>query len=332
MASLAIIILLIIGVIVLSNIIAATQNERLFRLFDRGWLLLHLLLIFLGIAFLSLPQETIKTLQNEGGLLLDNFTSVGLILIGMGLWGMAVSLQPVRQFLARWLPLNPQSPVHTLALILSEFLVGNTFITLTQGGLQELADTTQSATVNEVVLQQALFVMLAIFGVGLLVRRNGHAISDRLGLEPITAAHVRLGIRWILILVVVQWAIGAIWTLISPEQSALLDGISGELFGNFDTVWEWFVLALAAGMGEELLFRGALQPVFGMWFTALLFAIAHVQYGFTLITLAVFIIGAALGYIRQRTNTTVAIFVHFGYNFVLGLLTLLAVYLAQFTQ
>jgi hypothetical protein len=84
---------------------------------------------------------------------------------------------------------------------------------------------------------------------------------------------------------------------------------------------------LAAGIGEELLFRGALQPVLGLWFTAILFAASHIQYGLTPATLAVFIIAIALGIIRQRTNTTVAILVHFGYDFVIGLLALLATYL-----
>jgi membrane protease YdiL (CAAX protease family) len=35
----------------------------------------------------------------------------------------------------------------------------------------------------------------------------------------------------------------------------------------------WF--GLCAGIGEEFLFRGALQPRLGMWWTGLLFALAH---------------------------------------------------------
>jgi uncharacterized protein len=150
--------------------------------------------------------------------------------------------------------------------------------------------------------------------------------------ERPTPPQLWLGVRWIILLVLLQWGIGALWTLADPAQSDLLNSITEELVRDFDTVGEWFVLALAAGVGEELLFRGALQPVFGLGFTAVLFAIAHVQYGLTPISLVVLIIGVALGYIRQRTNTTVAIFVHFGYNFILGLLSLLAMYLQQFVD
>jgi membrane protease YdiL (CAAX protease family) len=139
-----------------------------------------------------------------------------------------------------------------------------------------------------------------------------------------TWAEVRMGLRWIIFLVLLQAGAGALWAGLDPTESELLDEISQSLFGGFDTVGEWIVLALASGVGEELLFRGALQPVFGLWFTSILFAVAHVQYGLTPITLVVFILGIALGYIRRRSNTTVAIFVHAGYNFVLGLLTLIA--------
>lgn len=36
-----------------------------------------------------------------------------------------------------------------------------------------------------------------------------------------------------------------------------------------------WLLALASGIGEEAFFRGALQPVAGLWLTSLLFAAAH---------------------------------------------------------
>jgi membrane protease YdiL (CAAX protease family) len=109
-----------------------------------------------------------------------------------------------------------------------------------------------------------------------------------------------------------------------------LEDVNSVLLQDFDTVGEWLVLALIAGISEEILFRGALQPIFGLWFTSILFAVVHVQYGLTPVTVFVVILAVLLGLIRRRTNTTVAIFVHAGYNFVLGLLALLAVYLEQF--
>lgn len=324
--SLLFLIALIVMVILMANWLAVRHDATLNIAYDRLLLFINLPIILAGIGLALLPAEAVTLLQSQG-LPLDNFRAAGGAILLIGIWGVLASLSLVRQWLARWMPLQVDSPVHTLALVLSGYLVGNTFLTLTQGGLTELAMSAEAANISDLVLQQGLFVVLALFGVGLLVRRDGHQLSKRLGLEAMTGDHIRLGLRWIAILVVLQWIGGMVWALLDPAQSELVESISGELFSGLDTVWEWFVLSLSAGMGEEILFRGALQPVFGLWFTSLIFAIAHVQYGFTPVTLVVFIIGLALGRIRQRTNTSVAIFVHFGYNFVLGMLSLLALYL-----
>jgi membrane protease YdiL (CAAX protease family) len=54
--------------------------------------------------------------------------------------------------------------------------------------------------------------------------------------------------------------------------------------------WRPLWISLAAGVGEELLFRGALQPHLGIWVTSALFALAHLR-----------------GYrIRELNRTTVA--------------------------
>lgn len=327
-----IIIVLVVLLIMLANWLAQRDDATLNLAFDRLLLFFNLPLIFSGLLLALLPADLATLLREEGGLLLSNFPAAGMVIALIGVWGALISFLRVRQWLAHWLPLKPRSPVHALALMLSAYLVGNTMLTLTQGGLAEMAATAEAANLGDLVLQQALFVLLSLFGVGLLVRRKGHAISERLGLLPMNGEHIRLGLRWIGILVVLQWAAGAAWAFFAPEESQMVQEISGELFANMNSVWDWFVVALAAGMGEEILFRGALQPVFGLWATSLLFAIAHVQYGITPVMLVVFVIGLALGWIRERSNTSVAIFVHFGYNFVLGMLSMLALYLEQFVS
>jgi membrane protease YdiL (CAAX protease family) len=237
-------------------------------------------------------------------------------------------LLPVRRLLARLFPaLRPESAVHTLALLGSGYLIGAALLQVAAGGLESLADMAVSATVYDVVGQQLLFVLAALFGAGLLTRRDSDQLNRRLGLERPTWPQLFVGLRWMILFVIVQGVIGALWAFTDPEQAQLLGELNESLLGDFDTVWEWLALAVAAGLGEELLFRGALQPVLGLWPTAAVFSVAHLQYGFTPATLVVFLFGLVLGIIRQRSNTTVAIFVHAGYNFTLGLLSLLATYL-----
>jgi membrane protease YdiL (CAAX protease family) len=150
-----------------------------------------------------------------------------------------------------------------------------------------------------------------------------------MGLKRPTSRELLGGVGWIILLVILQIIAVYLWTTLNPEQAATLEDINSSLLGDFDTVWEWLLIALAAGIGEEILFRGAIQPVFGLWFTSIIFAVIHVQYGFSPVTVFIILLAVILGIIRRRTNTTVAIFVHVGYDFVLGLLTLLAVYAEQ---
>jgi membrane protease YdiL (CAAX protease family) len=75
------------------------------------------------------------------------------------------------------------------------------------------------------------------------------------------------------------------------------------------------LLGLGAAAGEETLFRGALQPVFGVVLTSLLFASLHVQYGPSVSLGYVFLLSVGLGILRNRINTTAAFVAHAGYNF-----------------
>jgi membrane protease YdiL (CAAX protease family) len=324
-----IVLLLTAGTILIltANLLARYQNPRQQRLFD--WLLLsiNLPLLVSGPLIVSVPMERLVQNAAQDGMQLQNRAAFGFTLVAMAVWGILASWRTTRQIAARWLPLDAASPVHALALMLSGYLAGSTILTLTQGGLESLAATAVPADIISILNQFLLFVLLALFGVGFLTRRDAAAAARRLGLDQPTSRQLVAGLRWILVLVLIQWLFGAINTLVDPGQLELLDDISSSLLGDIDTIWEWLILALATGIGEELLFRGALQPVLGLKFTGLLFAVAHVQYGLTPITLAIVIIGISLGYIRREYSTSIAIFVHTGYNFTLGLLALLA---AQF--
>jgi hypothetical protein len=322
--------LAIIGLIIFANWLVVLNRADFNRWFDWFLLVLSASFLALGLVVIAAPPEILAGFSTSDVVRLQNPLATGVLLLSTAVWGMVVSFQTGRAFLARWLPINPKSPVHGLALVLSGALAGSTLLTLTQGGLEGVAETAVPTPLFDFVLQQSFFVLLAVLGVGLAVRRRVPDLWSRLGLERPSRAQLKFGLRWIAILLAIQWTVGVAWALAAPAQSELLGGISDVLVGNFDTLGEWFVVALGAGIGEEILFRGALQPIFGLWFTSILFAVAHIQYGITPITILVFVISLALGYIRRRSNTAVAIFVHAGYDFVLGLLYLLAVYLQPF--
>lgn len=307
LATIAIVILL-----VSVNLLQAQENIRYNALFDRLVKAVHLAMALAGVGILFSPMAQSQLL--------------GISLMAMGLWGVIVGITAVRQRIATRIPLRADAPVHTLGLLLAGYLVANTAITLSQGGLETLAEVTTAASIWDVILNQMIFALTAVFGVGFLIRRKTMvSLLKRLGIEPISRRQVGLVFRWIALLILLQWVGGALTYFLDPEGAELLGGVSDNLLGDIDTIWEWAILGMATGLGEEMLFRGALQPVFGLTVTAVLFAVVHIQYGFTIITIMVFLMGIALGYLRQKENLTTTILVHAGYNFSLGLLSMLAV-------
>lgn len=318
-------------VVYAANLIDARGSARARTAFNLILFAFNLLLVVAGLALRFAPPDLIDLPELGMGLLDLGLGSATLI--GIGLWGMVVSLKPARVAMARVLPaLQPESPVHTLALAVVGYLMGNAAISLAPGAMDALADAGIEATLVDVLAQQFVFVLAAFVGVGLLSRRDSEGLNQRLGLARPTARQLWTGIRWMVFFVFLQACISMTWTLFNAAEVEQLSGINEALLGNFDTVWEWFLLAAAAGLGEELLFRGALQPIFGILPTSIIFAVSHVQYGLSPATLAVFLLSVVLGIIRKRSNTTVAILVHAGYNFTLGLLSLLAVYLEPFIR
>jgi membrane protease YdiL (CAAX protease family) len=312
----------VLGLIVLANVAAASPQSDLTRLLYAILAVLDLFALGMALLFLSL---TLLPWLNEldSGLSTSYTQSFVGPLLGASLWGLLVLWPAWRQWLARFTSLNPNSPVHTLALTLAGFLVANTTITLNQGGIEALAETADAASVGSLLLTGVALVAAAILGVGTWTRRSWQDVWARLGLRPLQRTDLLVILRWTPILILAEGLISLLLTLTNPEQLALLEEVNNAFLGDLDSLPEWLILGLASGIGEEILFRGAIQPAFGLIPTAALFAVMHTQYGFSPLMLFIFLLGLILGLIRQRYSTTSAILVHFTYNFVLGLLALL---------
>ena len=115
---------------------------------------------------------------------------------------------------------------------------------------------------------------------------------------------------------VLDWVTSRLWHHLWPVNYRAVADASESLFGHFASPAGALVLGLSAGIGEETLFRGALQPRFRIPLTALVFALGHVQYTLSPAILEIVVIGLALGWLRERSNTTACIVVHTAYNFL----------------
>jgi membrane protease YdiL (CAAX protease family) len=313
------IILLILGLIILANIVRQQEAETFHKLFDLLLIGINVPLFLFGVLLVFQTNELRAFVELQ----MDSPTAVGIFLQATAVWGVIVCLRSTRHSLERILPIDPHSPVHTLALVFSGYFAGYIILQIT-GGLENLAENVTGVSIWLFLAQQVGFVVLAFLGVGAMMRRDWTAVFQRLGLEAITLQQVFESIGWILLLILLQALGGVAWEAINPDEVALVEQIGQTLYQDF-SIWHWLALAIGAGVGEEILFRGALQPVFGIWFTSILFAIVHVQYGIlTPATAVLFLLSLILGFIRQRHNTSVTILVHLGYDLTLGVFAVLA--------
>lgn len=83
-----------------------------------------------------------------------------------------------------------------------------------------------------------------------------------------------------------------------------------------------FFLSFAAGFGEEILFRGILQPYLGIWITSIVFIAIHgylniKKPGMFVFGLFLVLFSNLLGYLNQEYSIWGAIAAHFSYDFFL---------------
>jgi uncharacterized protein len=257
--------------------------------------------------------------------------------------GLLVLVRSVRLSLARFFPrralstsngqtvvtgFDPDSMVHMTALVCCLYLVANTtldFVVL--GGLAGLAQNFDGITISDFWTQAAILIGFSIVGVGLGVRRRGGSVLQRLGLRAPTMVELTMALIMAFFLYGLAFIVGIIWQIVTPrevfEQQTIL---SQEIGNSVNTLTIGFMLAASAALGEEIAFRGALQPIFGLLPTTILFAAIHTQYVLTPASLLIFFVGLGFGWLRYRYNTTTSIVAHFLYDFMLVALSVFARY------
>ena len=111
------------------------------------------------------------------------------------------------------------------------------------------------------------------------------------------------------------------WMRTAEEKAAYMTNLFLQMDSFSDYMINIGIIGLAAALGEELLMRGVLQPIFikatknshvGIWITAFVFSFIHLQfYGF----FARLFMGAILGYLFYFSkNLWIPIIVHFFNN------------------
>ncbi|NIV38366.1 MAG: CPBP family intramembrane metalloprotease, partial [Anaerolineae bacterium] len=268
--------------------------------------------MFNALALMLMPEMTESGLDAGGWLGMSAAAFITALLAFLPL------LPQIRQWLARWLPINPDSLVHMTALVFAIYQIG---LSLGQmallGNLKVLANSEELLTIWDVVLSGIPLVLFALAGVGLLIRRRGPGTWQRLGLRRPTWKQLLAAVGIAVLLLGFDFLVSWVWQGLDPAGYDMLEKVNENLFGGLATVGGAIALGLSAGISEELLFRGAVQPRLGLLLTTVLFTIGHLQYGLTLATLQVFVIGLVFGLMRKRTGSVIVCMVsHATYNMV----------------
>jgi hypothetical protein len=279
----------------------------------------------------SIPDDTqqVETIDISATTVV---VSLLLCVVAGGFAYTVIASDEVRQGVQRLLvraggKFDATSMVHTAALVFSVMLlVVSTVIFILEGGTSGMSEQFEEsgADTGLIVFQTFLQVAFAFLGVGYAIRRMMPATLRRLGLRAPTDEDVRWGLATTAGLLGVALTYGALMSIFfTPDQLEEQGRAAESMLEAYSTIPLALLISSGAAMGEEIFFRGALQPVFGLVPTAAFFTLLHTQVLLTPGMILIFAIGLGLGWVRMRYSTTSSIIAHFGYNMVILLISIL---------
>jgi uncharacterized protein len=232
-------------------------------------------------------------------------------------------LKSVRLLLGRVTPLDPNSTVDISGTIVLLWFIVITAFAIFTTSIADLASQAQ-ITVSDQIVNVLAYPVVAFSLVGILVTRGWRESVKRLGLERPTPRQAGIAVALVVPLLAISIGADALGRAASPEVYEQLQQVLTAMSRHVTNPFIAVFIGLSAGIGEEILFRGAIQPRFGVAVTALAFAVAHTQYGLSYAIAGVFLTGIVLGIERKTMNTTTCIITHATYD----ILALLLAYFA----
>jgi len=235
-----------------------------------------------------------------------------------------------RGLLARVLPIDPDSFVHTIGLVTVFALILMPLLPLAITGNAPFLDANlqdvigigteaPGSSINTDTFSLIWVVIGSFFLVGLWVRRDIRGTLARLGL-------VRPTLRQVLFAIALGTVLVGIFLVLDDLLAALFaaSGIAvtdetmvNNLFAASFTPLAAIIASISAGLGEELAIRGVIQPRFGILLSALVFASLHAyQYAWDGV-IGVLLAGLCFGVLRKYTNTSTSAICHGMYDLVL---------------
>jgi len=291
-----------------------TEKRREFRIITQ---------IFLGLFVLLVVVEGLLIVAMSKGDLLGGLLSVratygyGIAIMLTGLLASMLFLRPVREGISRIIDIDEDNWLHTTAMVFAILLVGTSLATAANVDISALSGGAGGAVLT-VLLQDSFFVISALFGVGWMVRRDLGGVLKRLGLVKPRLKDICMSIGFLGLLFAIVIIVGLMSIMLDYDSGILetKDDPTVQMVGGI-TILTAILFALGASIGEEILFRGAMQPRLGVVITSLVFTAAHVQYPSPVQLGTLFAMSVVFGYERIKLNTSACIITHALYDMIL---------------
>jgi membrane protease YdiL (CAAX protease family) len=251
------------------------------------------------------------------------FAAAGAAAVFAGVAGVGLCVPPLRRVTGRrtgsafW----TDPPTFLACWLFVMVLANNAVSLLLFDQLPELEKLFSSGRLSPgaVLTSQLPFVAVALLGAGLGVRRNARETLQRLGYGAVSLRQLGVVVLFVGLALALSYAADALFAQLQPDLYRKVGEISNNLFNPAglspaSAVLFALLVGVGAGVGEETLFRGAVQPKFGIPATSVLFTSMHIQYGPSLLLGYMFLLSIGLGLLRKHINTTASFLAHASYN------------------
>lgn len=237
------------------------------------------------------------------------------LLVGLGL-GLPL-IHQVRALFAQFTPLDPESAIDMAGLCMLLGLLG-LFVanSLTpQAEQPPSAGLIPSVSIAQLLVQNGAFLAVSYIAAGYPYWRDLRHATARLGIVFPDLRTLGFAVLGTVACFAVTAVAGVLAQQFNPALTESLTEVVDQMTGQVQSPVGALLLGASAGIGEEALFRGALQPRYGLILTSLLFTSLHgPQYGFNVALLGLFGVSIILGLQRQYVNTTSAMITHALFN------------------
>jgi uncharacterized protein len=232
--------------------------------------------------------------------------------------GLCLPLVPrFRRVFASWTPMDDRSPVDMsglcIVLAVAGFFLAYALLSIEQD------DANDDISILALLVQSTIEIAFAYTLVGWTITRNFRQATARLGLVRPNLRILGAAVGFVFVAFVVSALAGLATQVFQGDLADEISEANEDITSGFQSIPAAILFGLASGTGEELLFRGAIQPKFGLVTSSVVFALLHTQNQLSFVLVGIFALGIVLGLERKYLGTTASVATHAMFNMLVVL-------------